>query len=128
MSYLLDTHTFLWYIDGNPRLSVKIAEIIRDPDLVKYVSIASLWEIAIKTGKDKLTLTRPFETLPEYINVNGFVTLSIQPKHLFLLKELPKHHGDPFDRLLIAQAHSENLTIISAHKEFQPYPVPIIWF
>jgi PIN domain nuclease of toxin-antitoxin system len=127
MRYLLDTHAFLWYVDGKPNLSVKIREIIQSPDFVKFVSIASLWEIAFKTSKDKLTLTRPFETLPEYIDVNGFIILPIQPKHLFQLKVLQHHHGDPFDRLLIAQAITEDLTIISADKEFQAYPVRVKW-
>ena len=77
MSYLLDTHVFLWYIDGKPNLSVKIKKVIQNPEFVKFVSIASLWEIAIKSSKDKLILTRPFETIPEYINVNGFNTLPI---------------------------------------------------
>ena len=127
MSYLLDTHAFLWYIDGKLNLSEKAREIIQNPDFAKFISIVSLWEIAIKSGKDKLILTRSFETLPEFINVNGFNTLPIHVKHLFQLKELPHHHGDPFDRLLIAQALTEDLTIISADKEFKAYPVRVSW-
>ncbi len=127
MNYLLDTHAFLWYVDGNPMLPLGIRRVIKNSETAKFVSIASLWEIAIKTGKEKLALTRPFETLPEYIEVNNFILLPIQPKHLFDLKELPHHHGDPFDRLIIAQAITENLTIISADRQFKDYPVEVIW-
>jgi PIN domain nuclease of toxin-antitoxin system len=127
MSYLLDTHAFLWYVDGKSNLPLKVKEIIQNPDFKKFVSIASLWEIAIKTSKDKLILTRPFETLPEYMKVNEFISLPIKAEHLFQIKELPHHHGDPFDRLLIAQAITENMTIISADQQFKAYPVNVIW-
>lgn len=127
MNYLLDTHAFLWFIDGNPILSAKTKKAIQNPELMKFVSIVSLWEIAIKTSKNKLILTLPFEALPEYVNANGFVLLPIKTKHLFQLKELIYHHGDPFDRLLIAQAITEDLTIISADKEFEAYPVRVDW-
>ena len=70
MNYLLDTHTFLWYVDGSPILPSKTKQLIQNAGSAKFLSIASLWEIAIKAGKDKLLLTRPFETLPEYMEVN----------------------------------------------------------
>jgi PIN domain nuclease of toxin-antitoxin system len=127
MNYLLDTHAFLWFVDGNPMLPLKIRKVIQNPETAKFVSIASLWEIAIKTGKDKLLLTRPFETLPEYIEVNKFILLPVLPRHLFGLKELPHHHGDPFDRLIIAQAIAESLTIISADRQFKDYPADVAW-
>jgi PIN domain nuclease of toxin-antitoxin system len=127
MNYLLDTHVLLWYIDGNPALPVAIKTIIQGTESTKFVSIASLWEIAIKTSKGKLVLTRPFETLPDYIQANGFFMLPVHPEHLFRIADLPFHHGDPFDRLLIAQAISEKLTIISADKEFRSYPVTVTW-
>jgi len=127
MNYLLDTHAFLWFVDGNPMLPLKIRKVIQNPETMKFVSIASLWEIAIKTGKDKLLLTKPFETLPEYIEVNKFILLPVLPRHLFELKELPHRHGDPFDRLIIAQAITESLTIISADKQFKDYPADVAW-
>lgn len=122
----------LWYIDGKSRLSDKAKEIIQNPDFVKFISIASLWEIAIKLSKDneraeKLLLTQPFDALPEYIRINGFNYLSIQVEHLIQLKELPHIHGDPFDRLLISQAIFEDLTIVSTDKHFKNYPVKVIW-
>ena len=127
MSYLLDTHTFLWFIEGNPKLSPKSNQIIQNTELVKFVSVASLWEIAIKTSKQKLILTQSFENLKEYIEVNDFKLLPIQFEHLSNLKNLPYNHADPFDRLIIAQAFTQNLIILSADRHFQSYPINVIW-
>jgi len=127
MDYLLDTHVLLWYIEGSSKLSKTSQEIIQNTELNKFISIASLWEIAIKTGKDKLILTQPFESLNEYISINEFKLLSIQFTHLSKLKDLIYYHSDPFDRLIIAQARTEGLSIISADRHFQSYPVKVIW-
>ena len=127
MKYLLDTHILLWYIEGELDLSNQAREIIESAESTKYVSVATLWEIAIKLSIDKLTLTKPFEIIPEFININGFVLLPILPKHLFEIKKLTHYYKDPFDRLLIAQAISENMTIISADKIFNSYPVNVAW-
>lgn len=127
MDYLLDTHTFLWYIDGKSNLSTDAINFIENKRNAKYLSIASLWEISIKLNQDKLSLTQPFESLPTYMTINNFNLLPIYHKHLSGLIDLPYHHKDPFDRLLIAQAIAENLIIISADRHFIQYPVSVIW-
>ncbi len=127
MNYLLDTHIFLWYIDGNSNLSSTAKSIIEDTQFVKFVSIASFWELAIKSSINKLILDKPIETLPKYMIKNRLLLLSIDYKHLIRLKTLPQHHKDPFDRLLIAQAITENLTVISADQYFKAYPINVIW-
>lgn len=127
MNYLLDTHIFLWYIDGNLNLLAAAKNIIEDPQSIKFVSIASFWELAIKSSIKKLILDKQFETLPKYMVKNKFLLLPIEFKHLLNLKTLPLHHKDPFDRLLISQAITENLTLISADQHFKPYPVNLTW-
>lgn len=127
MSYLLDTHAFLWYIDGSEELSDSAKNIIQDSSIEKFVSIASLWEISIKISLNKLTLSLDFDTLPRFIQHNKFNNLLIEFNHLQQLSLLPHHHRDPFDRLLISQAITENFTIISADQHFKAYPVVTIW-
>lgn len=127
MAYLIDTHTFLWYVDGNPNLSEKAKSILENTDWVKYLSISSLWEIAIKESLNKLVLTKPYETLIGYITANNIVLLPVAFNHLLQLKKLPHHHKDPFDRLIIAQAITEDMTILSKDQQFSSYPVDVIW-
>jgi len=132
MQYLLDTHALLWFIEGNPKLSLSAQNIILKKENEIYVSIASLWEIAIKLSKekpdaDRLTFSKPFEALYQYIEINSFQYLSISLEHLYKVKNLPHHHGDPFDRLLIAHAITENMTMISVDKAFRAYPVATTW-
>ena len=127
MVYLIDTHAFLWYVDGNPNLSEKAKSVLENTGWVKCLSISSLWEIAIKESLNKLVLTKPYETLSEYITANNIVLLPVAFNHLLQLRKLPNHHKDPFDRLMIAQAITENLAIISKDQHFKSYPVNVIW-
>ena len=127
MDYLLDTHTFLWFINGDPDLSSSAKAIIQDKSVIKLISIASLWEISIKISIDKLKLSMPLDALPKAIESNGFGNLVIQFKHLQQLSILHHFHRDPFDRLLISQAITENLTIISADQHFKSYPINVVW-
>jgi len=127
VSYLLDTHTFLWYIDGSTELSDIAKNTIQNSSVDKFISIASLWEISIKINLNKLTLSLNFDTLPQFIQNNKFNDLVIKFNHLQQLSSLPHHHGDPFDRLLISQAIAEDLTIISADQHFKAYPVNVLW-
>ncbi len=124
---LLDTHSFLWFIGGNSQLSEKAKETIMDTRIIKYVSIVSLWEIAIKTGIDKLKLEIPFSDLKKEIQLNGFEILPIDFEHLQELTQLDFHHKDPFDRLIIAQAAKEKMPIITKDENFQNYNVDILW-
>ena len=118
MNYLIDTHTFLWYISDDPQLSIRAKNAINDPNSTNQVSIASLWEIAIKISKGNLELTKPFETLDQQLAINGFELLPVLFDHTVQLCSLPHHHGDPFDRIIIAQAITEKFTVISKDKNF----------
>ncbi len=126
--FLLDTHTFLWFLAGNDQLSKSAVTHIEDLQTVKYISIASLWEIAIKSSLGKLTLTCSFENLKEAIVNNGFEILPLDFEHIISLTTLENHHKDPFDRIIISQSISENLTIISRDSNFKLYQeIKVIW-
>lgn len=122
MRLLLDTQIFLWFIAGNKKLSLSARQLIEDLSNEKFVSIASLWEIAIKNSLGKLPLKDDFGVLfPAQIINNGFVLFPIEAEHLTELIKLPFYHRDPFDRLLAAQAIKENFEIISADTIFDSY-------
>ena len=128
MRLLLDTHSFLWFIAGHQNLSERAKNMILDPGNSVLVSIASLWEIAIKHGLKKLTLAEPFDVLiPEQIDRNGFEVLPIELSHLGEIIKLESHHRDPFDRILIAQAIVEDLAVITNDAVFEKYPVKTDW-
>jgi len=128
MALLLDTHTFLWFIADDPRLSRLAAERIGDPAERVVVSVVCAWEIAIKISIGKLVLDRPLPDLwPESLLLNAFEALNVTAAHIFELASLPLHHRDPFDRLLIAQARAENLQIVSGDVSFDAYEVERIW-
>ena len=128
MRILLDTHAFLWYITDNPKLSSKAKSAISYGDSQVFVSKASLWEIAIKVGKGKLKLDGPYEDyIEQQISFNRFTPLNIEYKHLNKLLLLEDHHHDPFDRLLIAQAVSENMPLITVDEKIAKYELDIIW-
>lgn len=128
MRVLLDTCAFLWFIGGSERLSRSARDLMEDFDNRLHLSIASLWEIAIKISIGKLELARPFAALiPEQLEEHRIKLLQIYPDHLSRLLDLPLHHRDPFDRLIIAQAICERLPIISCDQAFSAYPVKLIW-
>jgi PIN domain nuclease of toxin-antitoxin system len=128
MNILLDTHAFLWFIAGSDELSDKARELIEDENNRIFLSAASLWEMAIKVSLGKLTLSEPFETLiPEQLALNGLEILDITIAHTTQVANLPFHHRDPFDRLIIAQALEEQLPVISVDNAFDEYGVTRIW-
>ncbi|HEY0150687.1 MAG TPA: type II toxin-antitoxin system VapC family toxin [Longimicrobium sp.] len=128
MRALLDTHALLWYLAGERDLSARARDLIDDPGNTMVVSVASLWEIAIKYGLGKLDLGLPFEDLVrDELSRTAFEILAIEVNHLITLSELPLHHRDPFDRLLIAQAISEDLPVVGTDSAFERYPVGRIW-
>src|SRR5947208_12960492 len=105
MNLLLDTHILLWFITGDSRLSNTSLDFINDARNDKFVSVASLWEIAIKVSNGKLTLSATFDDLfPHQLDINGFELLPVLIAHTSVVSSLPFHHRDPFDRLLVAQA------------------------
>ena len=124
--YLLDTHTLLWFLRDSPQLSKKALEIITTENKV-YVSIASLWEIAIKKSIGKLEFEHSIEKIAELCHEKDILILQIQPKYFDKIIELPNIHNDPFDRLIIAQAIIENLVIITKDKIIPKYSVKTIW-
>ena len=128
MDLLLDSHTMLWFFWDDPKLSTSAKTLIEDPDNRKLVSIATCWEIAIKTGLGKLTLGEPSRSfLNREIPRNNFELLSISLGHATSVEGLAQHHKDPFDRLIIAQAIAEGIPIISSDSAFDAYPVRRLW-
>jgi PIN domain nuclease of toxin-antitoxin system len=128
MRVLLDTHAFLWFITDDRRLSSRPREIMEDPENDLLLSIASLWEIAIKTSLGKLTLARPFdELMPHELAGNAIEILPIRLDHLTTLTSLPFHHRDPFDRLIVAQAVVEEMPVLSGDSAFSSYPARLLW-
>jgi len=119
---LLDTHVFLWWLEANPRLKGRARRSISNAEIV-YVSAVSEWEAAIKVGLGKLTIPGPLEPAVEE---SGFEKLSITFEHASAVATLPPHHRDPFDRMLIAQAQAEGLTVVTHDPRFEAYGVPII--
>lgn len=128
MALLLDTHTFLWFIADDPRLSRTASERITDQGEHVFVSVVNAWEIVIKMGTGKLALERPLADLwREAVLRNEFQVLDVTTSHVLALAPLPPHHRDPFDRLLIAQAVAEGYPIVSADAVFDSYPVDRVW-
>lgn len=127
MRLLLDTHTFLWLVQGNPRLSTETIAAFVDARNELYLSVASVWEMAIKTGNGKLVLSDSLAILLDrWTKACEIQLLVIEKPHALAVAALPQHHRDPFDRLLIAQAMCEDLTLMSADSEFLKYGVPVI--
>lgn len=128
---MLDTHTLLWFIDGNPKLSAHARAVIEDPATTSYLSIASLWEIAIKVSLGKLLLQQPFDPfISHQLHGNGFLILALRPEHTAIVATLPfplADHRDPFDRLIIAQAMVEQMPIIGRDEKFDAYPIARVW-
>ncbi|HXF41055.1 MAG TPA: type II toxin-antitoxin system VapC family toxin [Blastocatellia bacterium] len=127
MRLLLDTHTFLWFIEDSSKLSQEAKKLL-ESEVELLLSIASLWEMAIKISIGKLTLAEPFHTfIPQQLSKNAIGLLPIRMDHLNLVSSLPFHHRDPFDRLLVAQAITEHLPIVSIDDKFDSYSVKRIW-
>ena len=127
MNVLLDTHTFIWYIEGNAKLTQKARDIIEVSGAKIYLSIISLWEMAIKTGKKQLTLQNEFDDLLGVLNSLEIEILTVTFADTQVYKNLPLHHGDPFDRMIISQAINNSLTIVGCDQSFNDYPIQILW-
>ena len=120
---LLDTHAFYWWQTDNARLSANMRFTISSADMV-YVSVVSAWEVAIKAFLGKIAFPGAFEAA---VDKNGFKKLSISFAHAEAIRDLPLHHRDPFDRMLIVQALSDRLTLVTADRRFAPYSCDIAW-
>jgi PIN domain nuclease of toxin-antitoxin system len=127
MDLILDTHTFMWFVNGDKNLTAKARKAIENPSNFSCMSIVSLWEMAIKISLGKLEIKYPFEQILTQIYENGFEILPITFEHILVVSELPFHHRDPFDRLIVAQAMTEGMTIISKDELFDDYEVTRLW-
>jgi len=121
--YLLDTNVLIWWVTDNDKLSDRARSIIRDPENQIFVSAASVWEIAIKSSLGKLEISKHFY---HDLAKEPFTELSVSFQHAILVRDLPHIHADPFDRLLIAQARVENLTVITSDPSFKRYEIAVI--
>jgi PIN domain nuclease of toxin-antitoxin system len=128
MKVLLDTHTFIWWDSAPDKLSAQTLALCQDPTNKLIVSVVSLWEMQIKSQLGKLALKLP---LPEIIEsqqqTNNIAVLDVTLAHVLALEGLPTPHKDPFDRLLVAQAKTEEAVLVSSDKIFEQYPVKLFW-
>lgn len=124
MNVLLDTQILLWALIDSPKLREPIRGIIQDPDNAVHVSSASVWEIVIKSAGGKLRLpSSPDRWIPEQVKKAEFVELPVTIRHAVEIASLPRHHSDPFDRILIAQARVEGLTLLTTDAALEDYDV-----
>lgn len=128
MNLLFDTHIFIWSTSDAARLSDRARQLIADPQHTKWFSLVSAWEMQIKSQIGKLTFQKPLDVLiDEQQRVNGLQILPIQLAHITTLSQLPLHHRDPFDRLLIAQAVHHDFVLVSHDGAFEQYDVRLVW-
>jgi PIN domain nuclease of toxin-antitoxin system len=125
--FLLDTHVFLWLIQGDPQLSDRVRSIIADDASQLNFSVVSIWEIAIKLNIGKLKIDHSIEDIYQLLAQLKIEILPIERSDLDRYLTLPLHHRDPFDRLIISQAIDRELILISADGSFEPYPVQRLW-
>ncbi|HUU00706.1 MAG TPA: type II toxin-antitoxin system VapC family toxin [Myxococcota bacterium] len=127
-SILVDTHAFLWFVFDDHRLSENADQVFSDRGIKKVLSIASLWEIAVKVSIEKLNLGMSFPKFTEHcVQTREIDVLAIRLSHLTEYIDLPLHHRDPFDRLLIAQARVEHLPLLTSDKRFSIYGLQVLW-
>jgi PIN domain nuclease of toxin-antitoxin system len=128
MKLLLDSHTFIWWRDEPAKLSQTAYDEISNPNNNVFLSVVTAWEFQIKIALNKFTIKNGLENaIQDEVQNNGFQILLIELSHALNLENLPLHHKDPFDRLLISQAIVENLTLVSADPEFAKYQVNLLW-
>ena len=128
MKLLLDTHAFLWLNDDSERLSQTVKTLCTSGEHEFYLSIASPWEMQIKNQLGKLSLAMPIaELVNKNVQDNNIKLLPINLFHISHLEQLPPHHKDPFDRIIIAQAIIEGITIVSVDHAFSDYAVQVVW-
>jgi len=123
MNLLIDTHVLLWWLDDNPTLSKKAREVIADGNNIIFVSAAVIWEIRIKQAIGKLKIPKDFKNI---LSKEPFEMLAITDEHAHAVGRLPLYHRDPFDRMLIAQAKVEGLTLVTRDTHLKKYKIPVI--
>ena len=126
MNILVDTQSFIWFIENDSRLPHSVKLLMEDSESLS-VSVASFWEITIKASLGKLVIAENIADMMDKALLNGFKILPIEREHLIELSTLDFFHRDPFDRIIIAQSIAENMPIVSSDAVFQDYPVNCIW-
>lgn len=128
MKFIADTHAFLWFISDSPQLSKQAKSVFESSDNERLLSLASIWEMAIKESLGKLSFSHPIEQfLPEQIKLNYFQVFDISMEHALRIARLPLYHRDPFDRMIVAQALAAELPIVSSDKALDAYGVRRLW-
>jgi len=127
MNLLLDTHTLLWFFNGSSELSGNAKSAIENPENLKFISIASLLEIAIKISLKKLKVEKGYKNIAVLIDENGFEILPLSVEHGFELSRLVFHHRDPFDRMIISQAKVEDFIVVTKDQIIMEYGIKTLW-
>jgi len=128
MKFLIDTHTLLWIVSNDKKLSETAKKFYLNSENEIFVSLSSIWEMAIKISLKKLSIGEPLKDFIQgQIKGNDIKILNIEIEHILRLENLPFHHRDPFDRLIISQSMSENIPVLSSDKVFDLYPIKRIW-
>jgi PIN domain nuclease of toxin-antitoxin system len=128
VKFLIDTHCWLWQLSAPERLRPEVLDLLSEPTNEVYLSVASVWELVIKHSLGKLVLPLPPERyVPERMGRLGQLTLPIEQRHVLRVAGLPPHHKDPFDRVLVAQAMADDLTIVTADRAMTMYEARIVW-
>ena len=126
MQLLIDTHILIWFLEGNNVLSTQRQKLLTASQNEVFVSIASLWELSIKISLGKITLSKSLFQIIQQLGVENIEILPISPQHVLQVETMPFHHRDPFDRIIIAQAQIEGLTLMSDDSEFVNYSVNLV--
>jgi PIN domain nuclease of toxin-antitoxin system len=127
MNYLLDTHTFIWWATDSWKLSARVLSVLESEVGTPFISVVNVWEIQVKIARGKLDITTPLDVIVSRFQAEKIPFLPIKTERALGLKSLPDVHNDPFDRILIAQAIVENLTLLSKDSVFAQYPVRVLW-
>lgn len=127
MNYILDSHAFIWFINGDNQLPTNLVKIIKDCNTSCFLSVASIWEITIKHSINRLELAGGFDNIQNFLIANDIQLLHLSFEHFQVLNTLDFHHKDPFDRIIISQGINEKITIITKDEDFKKYNVKTLW-
>ena len=128
MRLLIDTHALIWFAEADGQLSIHARQIMEDEQSELHYSVASIWELAIKLGLGKIRMGRQLQpTFRTLLERSGIEQLPIRYEHAVAVAELPRHHGDPFDRLLVVQAQLENMALVSQDDQMDAYDIQRVW-